>query len=74
MIDNVSLQIEERALKNKSYIIAITEFCEENNIHDFEDLLEVIDKSIINKIKQEFIDKNFIPSLKKDNSIIDFME
>ena len=74
MIDNVSLQIEEIALRNKSYIVAITEFCETNNIPDFEDLLEVLDKSIIAKVKQEFIDKNFIPSLKKDNSIIDFME
>jgi hypothetical protein len=72
MIDNVSLQIEESAYKNKSYIIAIIEFCEQNGIHDYEDLTEVLDKSIIPKIKQEFIDKGFIPKLKKDNNILDF--
>lgn len=72
MIDNVSLQIEESAYKHNSYITAIIEFCEQNDIYDYEDLLEVLDKSIIPKIKQEFIDKKYIPHLKKDNSILDF--
>lgn len=74
MADNVSMRIEELKLKSGSYIEAVMEFCEQNNIYDFEDLIEILNPITVNNIRQEFIDRNFIPKLKQKNGINDFMK
>lgn len=75
MIDNTSLLIEELQLKLKkedpdsktTYKDAFLLFMNKNEIYDPEDLLEVIDKILYAKIKQELIDCNNIPHLKQNN-------
>lgn len=69
---NESIQIERLKLQTGSYIEATITFCGNNSIEDFEDLLEILNPALVAKIRQEFIDKNFIPSLKKD-TLLDFM-
>jgi hypothetical protein len=73
MIDNVSLQIETLAAKCGSYKEAFLDFAEKSEILDCEDLLESLNSNLVAKIRQEFIDKNYIPRLKRDN-IFDFMK
>jgi hypothetical protein len=51
----------------------MTHFAKEFEIPDFEDILEVLNKNVVDKIRQEFIDRNFIPSMKNKNSLDDFM-
>ena len=73
MLDNTSLTIEKMAAENNgSYIEACTIFAEKFGFHDFEDLIEVLHPLLIQKIRQEFIDKNYIPSLKPKNSLSEF--
>lgn len=75
MIDNVSLKIEQLAHANGgSYIEAITTFAKEFEIPDFEDIIEVLNKNVVDKVKQEFIDRNFIPSMKNKNSLASFLK
>lgn len=74
MLDNVSLKIEQLAHENGgSYIDAMTHFAKEFEIPDFEDILEVLNPNVVAKLRQEFIDKNFIPGMKNKNSIENFM-
>lgn len=73
MIDNVSLQIENIAAKCGSYKEAFLEFTEKNEIFDYEDLLKSLSNNLVLKIRQEFIDKNYIPHLKRSN-IFDFIK
>ena len=72
MLDNVTLKIEEMKVEHGSYIDAMLAFSKEFEIYDFEDILEVLHPNLRGKIKQEFIDKNHIPSLKR-NTMLDFM-
>jgi predicted metal-dependent phosphotriesterase family hydrolase len=74
MSNNVSMQIEKLKLKTGSYIEAVMEFSEHNKIYDYEDLLEILNPITYNNIRQEFIDKNFIPNLKTKNGIDDFLK
>lgn len=64
---NESLMIEQLKLQTGTYVHAFLEFCEKNYIYDCEDLLEILDPIIVSKIRQEFIDGNYIPDLKKNN-------
>lgn len=72
MIDNVSYQIEEIAAKTGSYIEAFEEFANIHGILDIEEVLEIANKQICAKLKQEFIDKNYVRGMKKPN-IDDFL-
>lgn len=71
-IDSISLQIEQLAVKNGgSFKDAFEEFRIVNEILDVEDLYESINDILKEKIKQEFIKKNYIPSLKQ-NDLLEF--
>jgi len=72
-VDQLSLHIEKMAKQHGSYIDAIVEYSKLNEI-DFEDILEVLNKNVVDKTRQEFITKNFIPSMKSENSIMSFMK
>ena len=65
-LDNLSLDIERRA-ESVGYINAILEFCEEKEKEDYEDVLELLHPILKEKIKQEFIDKGYLPHLKTKN-------
>jgi hypothetical protein len=75
MIDNASLLIEELKLKTGSYKDAFLLLMEKQDIHDPEDLLEVISPILYAKIKQEFRDLNhFGPDSphKKESNLEEF--
>lgn len=72
-IDNLTLDIEKRALEH-GYIHAIINFCEEKRIYDYEDVLQLLHPILKEKIKQEFIDKNYIPSLKRKQKFNSFFD
>lgn len=72
-MNNITLKIEMMAKNTNSYIIAVLDFCEENQIAEYEDILEVLDPILVSKIRQEFIDKNYVPELKNKNTIFDFL-
>jgi len=73
MIDALSLEIEKSALRcNGSYIEAVIGYCEKNDIYDYEDVIESLDPILVDKIRAEFINKKYIPSLMKKNTIEEF--
>jgi hypothetical protein len=72
-IDALSLEIERRATK-VGFIEAIIDFCEEKEILEYEDILEHLHPITKEKIKQEFIDKNFIPSKKSGFKLDNFFK
>lgn len=72
MLDNFNLDIEQRAARTGSYIEAIIELCEEKNIPEFEDVVEMLNPIVLDKIKMEYIQKNYIPELKIENSLKEF--
>lgn len=72
MLDQTSLKIEELAKREGSYIDACCIFAEQLNFTDFEDLIEILHPQLVKKIKQEFIEKNYIPALKKHDSLAAF--
>jgi hypothetical protein len=72
-MDNTSLQIERLAYEMKSYKDALIYFAETYLPDcDFEDILPTLHPNLVSKIRQEFIDKKYIPHLKQQN-ILDFM-
>lgn len=73
MLDQTTIKIEELYTETGSYIEAFLEFAEKFQIYDYEDILAVINPILHEKIKQEFIDKNFFPGKKKKASIMDFL-
>lgn len=73
MLDQTSTKIEELYIETGSYIDAVILFAERFGIYDYEDILEVIHPILKEKIKQEFIKKNYIPSLKKP-SVFNFIK
>jgi hypothetical protein len=72
MINNLDKEIEVRASQCGSYIDAIIEFCYEKHIQDYETIIELLNPILIEKIKVEFYEKNFIPEKKIKNSLADF--
>ncbi len=72
-IDSVSLEIEKKASK-VGYIEAMIEFCEEKQIDEYEDVLEHLHPIVKEKIKQEFIQKNYLPKLKVAASLDNFFK
>lgn len=59
-MNGLDLQIEE--LKRKTgltYIDAILEFAKDSGL-DFEDIVKEIHSSILDKVKQEYIEKNMV--------------
>lgn len=69
MNDKISMQIEELAAKRGSFVEAVLEFAEVNRIEDIRDLTDILHPITIEKIKQEFINGNFIPALKRESSL-----
>jgi len=72
MLDNFNLQIEKLAAKHKSYIAAICEFAEENGIDEFEEVIPCLNSIILEKVKTEFIKKNFFSNKKITNALDSF--
>lgn len=73
MLDGLNTEIERLANKhNGSYIEALVEFREIREIHDFEDIVELLHPNIVQKIKQEFVSKKFFPGKKVENALPDF--
>lgn len=70
---NLDKEIEIRALRLGSYIDAIIEFCFEKEIGDFENVVELLNPILIEKVKVEFYEKNFMPERKIKNSLINFL-
>jgi hypothetical protein len=73
MLDQTSLRIEELAAKEGSYIEACVIFAEEFGFNDFEDLIDILNPQLVEKVRQEFIERNYIPQLKQKNNLMDFM-
>lgn len=70
MLDGLNSEIERLAAKhNGSYIEAILEFRETREIHDFEDIVELLHDNVRDKVKQEFISKKFFPGKRVENAI-----
>lgn len=74
MLDPTTVKIEELYQETGSYIEAFIEFADKLQIYDYEDVLAIINPILHEKIKQEFIDKNFFPDKKKKASVLDFMK
>lgn len=74
MLDQFNLQIEKMAKQNNSYIDAVLEFIENSEgTYDFDDIQEILHPFIIEKIKIEFIEKNYLKDKKIQNSLKDFI-
>ena len=72
-IDSLSLEIEKKA-QRVGYIEAILEFCDEKELEDYEDIVEQLHPILKEKVKQEFIEKNYIPSLKRQTKLDNFFK
>jgi hypothetical protein len=73
MLDQLSLTIEQLASETGgSYIDAIVEFAHRNHIQEFEEIVALLHPTLYEKLKVEFIEKNFFKDNKIDNSIKDF--
>jgi len=74
MIEGVSLAIEKFKKEKgiKGYVEAICLFVKENEL-DFYDLVDQLDPILKKKVKSEYIKGNFLPDLKVDHSIDDFL-
>ena len=74
MLDNFNLDIVQRAARDGGLIEAIVNLCEEKGIWDFEDVVELLDPIVLEKLKMEFYLRNYIPEKKIDNSLKRFFE
>ena len=74
MLDQTTTKIEELYQETGSYIDAFLEFAHQFEVYDYEDILSVINPILYEKIKQEFIEKNFFPDKKKKANIFDFIK
>lgn len=72
MIDQLSITIERLAKDTGSYIDAIIEFANMNHIEEFEEIVNLLHPTLYDKVKTEFIEKNYFKDNKIDNSIKDF--
>jgi hypothetical protein len=69
----MSQEIEKKFLELGSYIDAVVDFAEERGFGEFEEIIPLLDPIVVDKIKNEFIEKNYLPSLKRKNSMKEFM-
>lgn len=73
MLDSVNIEIEELALKNDgSYIDAIIEFSEKKDLLDVEDVLGMLHPIVYEKVKTEFIERNYIKDKPRNKSLDNF--
>lgn len=72
MLDPLSLKIEKMVVESKSYIDSVVDYAEANTL-DVEDVLEIVNKNIFEKIKQEFIDRHYFPDNKNETSLTSFL-
>lgn len=73
-IDALNLEIERRYNLNGSYIESITDFATENGVLDIEDIVDELHPVVVEKVKAEFIDRNYFPGMKNENSLGDFLD
>lgn len=73
-IDALNMEIERRFQETGSYIEAITDFAEENGVADIEDIVDELHAVIIEKVKAEFIERNYFPGIKNETSLGDFLD
>jgi Phage late-transcription coactivator len=71
-INNLDIEIETRALETGSYIEAINDFCDEKGIEQ-ENIVELLNPILLDKVKVEFYKKNWFPEKKIKNSLDDFI-
>ena len=71
-INNLDIEIETRALVTGSYIEAITDFCQEKGIEE-ENIVDLLNPILLEKVKVEFYKKNYFPKKKIKNSLEDFI-
>lgn len=70
MLDGVSKFVAEIAAKNGGhYIDAVLEYQTVNQIPDVEDITEALHPIIVEKLKQEYVQKNYFPGRKRENAI-----
>jgi hypothetical protein len=69
MLDALSVEIEQLAKENGSYIDAVLYFQAARKINDVEDIIEILHPIVVQRIKDEFIKKNFIRGIKVENPI-----
>jgi len=73
-MDSITTEIERKvATKKCSYIEAVLEFAEENEIADIEDLVEQLHPNIVDKLKTDFVKKKYFRNKKVEGTIEDFM-
>lgn len=73
MLDQTSISIEKKAV-TIGYIDAVLEYCEERGIEDYEDTIRNLHPILLEKIKQDFIDKNFFPNKKRKIKLNGFFD
>lgn len=70
-LSGVSLTIEKLAAEKDSYIEAVVDFAEENEL-DVEEIVSYLHPQIVAKLKLEFIRKNHFADKKAEPSVTDF--
>ena len=73
MLDQFNLEIEKRALAEGSYKEAILVFAEEKDL-EVEEVVDLLNPLIKEKVKQELILKNHIPALKNQTPLGNFFK
>ena len=73
MIDQFSQTIELLASENGgSYIEALIDFAHKNHIEEFEELVDLLHPIVKDKVKTEFISKNYFPDRKVEGKLDEF--
>lgn len=72
-MDNVSSNILTIAMKCGSYIDAIIAYKDKFPDMDFNDVLDLVDPIIKERTRQEFINKNYLPHLKRNEIPAEFL-
>lgn len=71
-IDAFNTEIETRAAQLGSYIVAITEYCEEKEMDEY-DVAELLHPIVVEKVKTEFRQRNFFAG-EKTQTLDEFFE
>ena len=70
-LNGLSLTIEKMAAEKGSYIEAVVDFAEENEI-EVEEVVVLLHPQIVSKLKVEFIKKNHFRDQKIEGTVDDF--
>jgi hypothetical protein len=73
MLDQFNLEIEKRALAEGSFKEAVLTFSEEKEM-EVEEVYDLLNPIIKEKLKNEFILNNYIPALKIETKLENFFK